>query len=146
MFEPLRHAIRGLHRDPVLWFMATLTLALCIGANTTVFSLVNSILLRPLPFPDSNRIYSVNERMGKSQAEIGTGRRLLQPPRSPSRVRRGRRLRPAHRELERPGKARTTGRRPGHAVVLFRARYQAQDPDAFWPRAKKGALRRPSSW
>ena len=136
MLESMRRAVRGLHRDPILWLTATLTLALCIGANTTVFSLVNSILLRPLPFPDSDRIYSVNERMGKSQAEVGSGRRLLQPPRGPSRIRRGRRLRPAHPELERPGKARTTGRRPGHAVVLFRAGHQTHD------RALSGAGRR----
>ncbi len=73
MLESLRRAVRGLRRDPILWLTATLTLALCIGANTTVFSLVNSILLRPLPFPESNRIYSVNERMGISQAEVGLG-------------------------------------------------------------------------
>ena len=73
MIESLRHAVRGLRRDPILWLTATLTLALCIGANTTVFSLVNSILLRPLPFPDSGRIYWVSERMGKSQAEVGLG-------------------------------------------------------------------------
>jgi putative ABC transport system permease protein len=73
MIENLRRAVRGLRRDPILWLTATLTLALCIGANTTVFSLVNSILLRPLAFPDSGRIYWVSERMGKTQAEIGTG-------------------------------------------------------------------------
>ncbi len=73
MIENLRRARRALRRDPILWLTATLTLALCIGANTTVFSLVNSILLRPLPFRDSDRIYWVSERMGKSQAEIGTG-------------------------------------------------------------------------
>ena len=73
MIENLRRARRALGRDPILWLTATLTLALCIGANTTVFSLVNSILLRPLPFPDSGRIYWVSERMGKSQAEVGLG-------------------------------------------------------------------------
>ena len=57
MIERLRHAVRALRRDPVLWLTASLTLAVCIGANTTVFSLVNSILLRPLPFRDSDRIY-----------------------------------------------------------------------------------------
>src|ERR1019366_10827305 len=73
MIESLRHAVRALRRDPILWSTATFTLALCIGANTTVFSLVNSILLRPLPFPDSGRIYWVSERLGKSQAEVGLG-------------------------------------------------------------------------
>jgi putative ABC transport system permease protein len=73
MLESLRHALRAPARDPVLWLTATLTLTLCIGANTTVFSLVNSILLRPLPFPAADRIYWVSERMGKTQAEIGMG-------------------------------------------------------------------------
>ena len=73
MIERLRQAIRALRRDPVLWLTASLTLAVCIGANTTVFSLVNSILLRPLPFPDSDRIYWISERMGRSQAEVGLG-------------------------------------------------------------------------
>jgi len=73
MIERLRHAMRALQRDPILWLTASLTLAVCIGANTTVFSLVNSILLRPLPFPDSDRIYWVSERMGRSQAEVGLG-------------------------------------------------------------------------
>ena len=73
MIESLRHAVRALRRDPILWLTATLTLALCIGANTTVFSLVNSILLRPLPFPAADRIYWVSERTGKTLAEIGIG-------------------------------------------------------------------------
>lgn len=73
MIDSLRHAVGALRRDPILWSTATFTLALCIGANTTVFSLVNSILLRPLPFPDSGRIYWVGERMGKTQAEVGLG-------------------------------------------------------------------------
>src|SRR5664279_6478967 len=73
MIETLRRAVRAVRRDPILWFTATFTLALCIGANTTVFSLVNSILLRALPFPDSGRIYWLAERMGKSQTEVGLG-------------------------------------------------------------------------
>ena len=71
MIESFRLAVRGLRRDPILLLTATLTLAVCIGANTTVFSLVNSILLRPLPFPDPGRLYWVSERMGPTQGEIG---------------------------------------------------------------------------
>jgi hypothetical protein len=36
-----------------------LTLALCIGANLTIFAVIDSILLRPLPFPDFNRLVTV---------------------------------------------------------------------------------------
>ena len=50
-----------------------LTLAICIGANTTIFSLVNSIILRPLPYPQSQRLYWVSERMGKDQLELSHG-------------------------------------------------------------------------
>jgi putative ABC transport system permease protein len=71
MLESFRYAIRGLRRDPALMLAATLTLAICIGANTTVFSLVNSILLRPLPYPGSERIYWLGERIGTEQMEVG---------------------------------------------------------------------------
>jgi len=65
--------IRVLKRDPALWITATLTLAVCIGANTTVFSLVNSILLRPLPYADPGRLYWVTERTGGGGMEGGVG-------------------------------------------------------------------------
>src|SRR5882724_9456718 len=62
---------KALRRDPVLIATATLTLAVAIGANTTVFSLVDSILLRPLPFPEPSHVYWVAERMGRNPGEIG---------------------------------------------------------------------------
>lgn len=63
--------MRGLKANPVLAVTATLTLAICIAANTTVFSLVNSILLRPLPYADSQRLYWIDERMGREQMAVG---------------------------------------------------------------------------
>ena len=71
--QDVRYAVRGLRRDPMLALTAGLTLAICIGANTTVFSIVNSILLRPLPYPGSERIYWVSERMEPDQPEVVTG-------------------------------------------------------------------------
>jgi predicted permease len=69
--DDTRYATRGLLRDPFLAFAATLTLAASIGANTTVFSVANSILIRPLPYPGSDRIDWISERSGPAQQDIG---------------------------------------------------------------------------
>ena len=52
----LKYSLRVISRNPGFAAVAILTLALGIGANTAIFSVVNSVLLRPLPFPDSNRL------------------------------------------------------------------------------------------
>jgi predicted permease len=54
--QDLRYAVRTGRRAPTFTFIGVLTLAIGIGANTAVFSLVNAVLLGPLPFPDSSRI------------------------------------------------------------------------------------------
>lgn len=72
-FDDVRHALRALRRDPVLALAAAATLAVSIGANTTVFSLLDTILLRPLPYPDSDRIHWVSERFRGQATEVGLG-------------------------------------------------------------------------
>src|ERR1700677_1020522 len=69
-WEDSRYALRNLRRDPFLALAATLTLAVCIGANTAVFSVANSILIRPLPYPDSDRIDWISERSGPAQQDV----------------------------------------------------------------------------
>ena len=49
----LRHAVRLLRKTPAFTATALATLALCLGANLTIFAVVDSVLLRPLPFPDA---------------------------------------------------------------------------------------------
>jgi putative ABC transport system permease protein len=63
----LRLAFRQLIKNPAFSAVAILPLALGIGANTAIFSIVNAVLLRPLPYPDADRIMVLNESSGPGQ-------------------------------------------------------------------------------
>jgi len=63
----IRFAFRQLIKNPAFSAVAIITLELGIGANTAIFSIVNAVLLRPLPYPDADRIMVLNESSGPGQ-------------------------------------------------------------------------------
>jgi putative ABC transport system permease protein len=61
LIQDLRYGMRMLAKNPGFTLLGILTIALGVGANTVIFSVVNAVLLRPLPFPESERLVRLNE-------------------------------------------------------------------------------------
>src|SRR5436190_616937 len=64
----LRHALRALAQRPGFWLAAIASLAIGIGAETGIFSVVYGVLLRPLPFPGEDLLIDVAEVNGSGRA------------------------------------------------------------------------------
>src|SRR5260221_3985843 len=76
----VRHMGRGLRRSPGFAMAVILTLALGIGGNTAIFSLVDQLLLRPLPYPQGDQLLTIYESFGgMSGAPQGGGSNCVSP-------------------------------------------------------------------
>ena len=61
MGDAIRRAFRNLRSAPGFWLTATISLSIGIGGNLAMFTVINAVILRPLPFPDSDRLVLITQ-------------------------------------------------------------------------------------
>ena len=140
MINDIRLALRNLPRMPGFSLAFILTLGLGIGANTAIFSVINGVLLRPLPYPEADRIMHLRqpqvaagvEDSSFSFAEVADYRSAGEDHRPVRRVRR------LDLQRARPRRAASRDRRAGHARTSSRCSARSRSSDACCVPADEG--------
>ena len=101
LLRDLRHAARNLLRSPGFALITVVTLALGIGANTAIFSVVNAVILRPLGYPQPERLIYISSQFPK----MGFDQFWISPPEFLEFQERARKLLGGRRVCDRPGES-----------------------------------------